>query len=510
MRAITLLFLLFAVGAFGQPGFNRYYDLNSNSGGAFVNGTHALVAETGKIHLIGVMYSPDVIGLQGIVFVEADTNGTITNIFSYFDANQKNLAFSEGSDVIQLESGDLAACGGYLSETTLFLAVYRVEADSVYFKKIPLTAVTSMAVYDIAPYKSGFLIQGVIVNTQNRFQSLLLHTDIEGNVIWEQRYNLPGLDENSRCMKVLDENTIVVGAVSGDFFNESWTRSRIFAVDSLGVIKWDWQSPDNNEGMVTAIERLENGDWLYINKKHIVHAQDSVEGYSQLVRRDSNMNLLWTQRLSPTNWIWAFSHKLLPTPDGHWIVSENTALTGPDFTWTGSDGKAGCLTKVTSEGEILWQVCDSIHWDVPAAVSDEFVGGHVVLPSGSSILIGRTNRWQPSPPRSFGWMFKVDENGCMVESACATDVVEAVPEGSRMQIYPNPARDRLSVVFPTLTKAVNLQIFNSLGRLEHTEEIETGITEKTLDISRLAPGFYSILLKLDEGVSFTKKLIVQR
>ncbi|MDZ4682770.1 MAG: T9SS type A sorting domain-containing protein [Saprospiraceae bacterium] len=227
--------------------------------------------------------------------------------------------------------------------------------------------------------------------------------------------------------------------------------------------------------------------------------------------RDSNFNVIWAQRLIPTLWTHAYTNELLPTPDGHWIVSENTALTGPDFTWTDAEGKVGCLTKVTSEGEILWQVCDPIHWDVTGAVSDEFVGGHVVLPSGSSILIGRSNRWQPSPPQSFGWMFKVDENGCMVQSVCTTDVEEVVYKESKLQFYPNPARDALTLVLPQpLTTGGQFQIFNSTGRVEYQGQLASGAGEKTLDISRLAPGFYSIRLNVEDGVSFTGKLIVQR
>jgi len=119
------------------------------------------------------------------------------------------------------------------------------------------------------------------------------------------------------------------------------------------------------------------------------------------VRRDSNFNLIFTQRLSPTKWAANLANDLIPSPDGNWIISESTALVGPDFSWLGSSGWAGCLTKITSDGEILWQTCDTIHWNIPGVLSEETASGHVVLPSGSSILIGFTNRYKPSPALRF-------------------------------------------------------------------------------------------------------------
>ncbi|MFM9951678.1 MAG: hypothetical protein ACKV1O_27360, partial [Saprospiraceae bacterium] len=296
LRSLCIaLFLVPVLSSMGQSGFNRYYTLDSSVAG-FING----IANGDTVQIIGGMTSAEFPGLQGIVFIKADTNGNILHLFPYFDIDQHTLAFSESADVVRLTNGNLATCGSYFSEPSLFLAIYHGQADSVYFRKMPLTGVTSIGSYDMVSYKDGFLIQGVIVNTQNRFQSLLLHTDIEGNIIWEGRYNLPGLDENSRCMKVLDDNTIVVGAVSGIFFGAApWNRSRIFAVDSLGVLKWEWQS-EEGYGLISAIEKLENGDWLFLQKKNVYPAPDSILAYNQLVRCDSNFNLLWEQRLSPT------------------------------------------------------------------------------------------------------------------------------------------------------------------------------------------------------------------
>jgi len=483
-------------------GFNQFYDLES-LGCGFGNG----IVKEDTLLLIGAIRNNNT-SPWGVALIKADTNGNLIGVYPYFDPAGNTIAIGDNYDLNLLPDNKVAILAG--TSTTASLIIYNSSGGIIYTHKTTYDNVYSVVTYDFEEYLGGYIIGGALSEPGGGFKSMLTRTDAQGNVIWEQRYNLPGLDENSRCMKVLDENTIVVGAVSGVFFGPSpWNLSRIFAVDSLGILKWEWQS-EEGYGLISDIEKLENGDWLFLQKRNVYPAPDSILAYNQLVRCDSNFNLIWEQRLSPTLWTHAYTNELLPTPDGHWIVSENTALTGPDFTWTGAEGKAGCLTKVTSEGEILWQVCDSIHWNVPAAVSDEFVGGHVVLPSGSSILIGRSNRWQPSPPRSFGWMFKVDENGCMVESACTTDVVEVVPEGNRMQIYPNPARDELTLVFPVEIKAVHLQLFNSLGKLAYNAAIEEGTEKKVLDISHLAPGFYGIRITDEKGILFTEKLMVQR
>ncbi|HNN72322.1 MAG TPA: hypothetical protein PKG89_13820, partial [Ferruginibacter sp.] len=240
-----LLPLFFAYHGYCQPGFNQIYDLDAPSC-TFING----LLENDTIFLMGSFNQDSLPGVQGIFMLKADTNGNILNVFPYFDTEYKDLAFSERADIIRLDNGDFVTCGGYLSELSLFLIRFTTQGEVVLFKKIPLDSTTSAGQYELSFYKGGFLIHGILVNLQNKFNTYLIRTDQEGNVIWEKRYGAPGKDESSRCMKVLDENTIVIGSTTGDFLTSPYIHSRIYAVDSLGEIKWTWQSPANNEGLV--------------------------------------------------------------------------------------------------------------------------------------------------------------------------------------------------------------------------------------------------------------------
>ncbi len=507
MRIIVLVYLIISeFGLFAQPGFNRVFDLNSK-GCSLING----ISDSDAIYMIGVTMHDSILGLQGIALIKADTNGNVQSISSYFDSEQKSLGFTGQADLIRQNDGLLFTCGAYFSEFSLFLAAYDFDGFVHSFFKIPIINVTDIVVTDLSVYKSGFLIQGALVTLQNRFKSFLLYIDLDGNVIWEKRYGLPNLDENAFCMKVIDDNTIVIGSVVGNFFTEPWTHTRLFAVDSLGEIKWDWQSPANNEGLVSDIHRMPNGDWLYLNKKFQIFSAENVLGHSQLVRRDSNMNLLWSKQISPTEWAWSFPNKLLPTPDGNWIVSEHVALLGPDFTYMYADGMSGCLTKISSEGEIFWQTCDSVHWQLSTTFSEEYATGHVVLPSGSAILIGRTDHWQPAPTRTYGWMFKTDANGCIYDP-CSVGVEEQLPElteQKKLQIYPNPANRQIKVGIPNAFQGTWLELYDINGIIIYKNQIMPGVSYQQLDVSEFPSGIYFAMLKTLDGNMILGKLVVQ-
>jgi len=85
---------------------------------------------------------------------------------------------------------------------------------------------------------------------------------------------------------------------------------------------------------------------------------------------------------------------------------------------------------------------------------------------------------------------------------------EEIEERNLLQVYPNPARDHIQVVFdhrgPT-----DIDIVDMTGRLVYTGTYEaSGITDLTLDLSRLNPGVFFVRVRAEEGsevLRFIKK-----
>lgn len=498
LRHLKLLALccFFAFTAFSQPGFNNKYELNS-PGSSLKN---ALYDDNNHKIYIASAILDTAIGLWGISLVTADTMGNILSIFSYFDTvGRIDLGYSANPDMIFLNDGNIAIVGGKFDGINNIIVIFSKEGQFIKTISIPIINFTSgPAPYELAEYKNGYLIQGGLVNTQNYIQVYLIRLDSEGNIMWEKRYSPANTDQMSRCMRIFDDNTILI---AGTVNNAStypivnpWSRSHIMAVDSNGAIKWEWQSA-LNYGLVTDIKKMPDGDWLFLQKKYIMtFGLDSVLGEMHLVRSDSNFNVRWRKLLSPTPWSWGLTNEMVPTPDGHWIISEHVAIYGPEFEWIDPGKKGGCLTKVSSDGEIFWQTCDTARWEEPILpyFTEEFVIDHVVLPSGSSILVGSVNRYQ-APARSYGWMFKVDANGCMY-APCSVPVEEPRAPGIVLSVYPNPASEHATVRLPELNRTAMLEAYDALGRLMAQAPVAPGQEQVGVPVGDWAQGVYVLRL----------------
>jgi len=254
MRFLFLyLILSLSVIAYAQPGFNQYKEF-SDAGCTLINGA----VHNDTLYLIGSLRNTGT--SQGVALLKADTNGNILSLHPYFDPEGNDIGFGVNYDLKVMPDGSVVFVGGFFSETAQFLIKYDAKGAVISFKKIPYDNAYSVVTFDFESYKDGYIIGGTVVDQQNKFQPFLTRTDAEGNVLWTKRYPEPGRDQNSRCMKVLDENTIVIGSVLFNFSNQNWGKSRIFALDSLGNQKWDWRVPDTNEGIISDIHQMDNGD----------------------------------------------------------------------------------------------------------------------------------------------------------------------------------------------------------------------------------------------------------
>lgn len=85
----------------------------------------------------------------------------------------------------------------------------------------------------------------------------------------------------------------------------------------------------------------------------------------------------------------------------------------------------------------------------------------------------------------------------------------AVESGGRFTLFPNPARERFSLLMPEELKGKNVQlkIYGTDGSLLQAEEIASAPGEVTVNTSMLKKGLYLVQV-LGEGICYSMKLII--
>jgi hypothetical protein len=72
-------------------------------------------------------------------------------------------------------------------------------------------------------------------------------------------------------------------------------------------------------------------------------------------------------------------------------------------------------------------------------------------------------------------------------------------------LYPNPAQNLLTMTWSQpLASAFTAEVYNSVGQLVMTQELEKGLHRNSFDISSLAKGIYTVRLSGAEGVSHSR------
>ncbi len=82
-------------------------------------------------------------------------------------------------------------------------------------------------------------------------------------------------------------------------------------------------------------------------------------------------------------------------------------------------------------------------------------------------------------------------------------------EGSNVfSIYPNPARNTISLALPANAKAQKIEIFSSLGKLVYSNEVKAK-REIQIDVSKFASGDYLVKL-MTKDQTLTSKLVIEK
>ncbi|HAD13576.1 MAG TPA: hypothetical protein DCF33_14205 [Saprospirales bacterium] len=504
MRHISFFFLLLgsSVSISGQNsggGFHYNYNLSSQSnwGTRFSN----VICKEDTLWILGNAYTAESVPFEAVVLAKLDTLGTLLDT-SYFNLNNDDIIVTEGNDVLTLQNGNFASIGVSFAGHQASLSIFNNVGNPIFHKLYGINgAFTLDANRLLEANTGGYLLAGYYQKSDYTLKGFIKRISPSGNQIWSRTYGQPGqntLQSTIHSLTQLDSNTFVVGSnqysPQGTALTNYTANSWIFAIDTLGLVKWEWKSPDKAEVGVFGLQKTIDNGWIYLTgTMEIISAEESGT-YLKVIRRDSALNLLWERTISDLGPTINRFGDLVPTPDGNWVASGTWIYrTGP-----GQDDVVfySSLYKLNDQGDTLWSVRLKAP---PGFEGTAYPGGMTVLPSGSVVWALRFDRFSPGPPQSFGWLIKVDNDGC-VDTLCQLSSIAPEPLAAPLIVYPNPAQTSVTFEWPDQSAPAQLNIFDMTGRIVWTQTFH----QKTVWEAADTPGgvyFYSIVGETLEKMS---------
>jgi len=107
----------------------------------------------------------------------------------------------------------------------------------------------------------------------------------------------------------------------------------------------------------------------------------------------------------------------------------------------------------------------------------------------------------------------VKEDNEPVPCVYFTNLCESLPGLDYINLYPNPATDKLNVdLVLQKAKEIQFRIYDLAGRMISDERApttypESGQFKHQLDISTLQPGLYLLIMTDDEGAKLTRRFV---
>ena len=508
---IVSLILIFNGLSIAQDGYNRIYEM-FEPGVAFHN-----VMLLGDTIVVTGNILDETTNQWGILFARFDTMGQLLDQRTFIDSLGDFLLLESNYDFLKTEHVGYLLGGVVFGRTNRFLLKLNEDGEKEWLVEYHDTINLSIHQTTMVENSRGFLLGGYGSSPNYFLDIFLMQVDHRGEVLWERYYgDTMEVDEVVYSMIKISENEYVVGCSRASSNNipieDQWAKSWLFAIDSLGEVLWEWES---NEGIwgeirVDGLQILPDGDWLY-NTSEIEILDGIYTFFPKIVRRDSNLNLVWEREVEVQQAFYNNLEGILPLPNnnylgfGYWYP--DTLLTDYPF------AQHGCLYKVDEDGEMLWTSCHRREWGVDT-FSREYLAGAVALPSGSIIAAGRSDRSSPSPGRSYGWLIKVDSEGCIDTLCRMTTGVEGmveVLEGPEVRVYPNPAREVLTFRWEeVIGEGTNLQMFSVDGSRTKMMRMGKGQREAVLDVDDLPNGIYFYQISSDRNLLHQGKIIIHR
>lgn len=468
-----------------------------------------MILDDDRIILYGDAFNNSVEWMQGLIVAKLDTFGNVIHQKFILDSLGDKLAVSDDwGKIICTSDGGYAATAATVFRKSAFLIKLDSALEVEFIREYPDSV--NLSNFDYKPIEApgGYLLYGSIQAPDYYGRGFVRYVDLEGNAIWEVLFENAFFGNRILDMARVSDSVFVCVTVEGlspGGINVLQSgRSGIYHINLYGEILDAWQSePEPEIGYLRKVVPLEEGSLITygLSPKEIVgttrYVQPTLAGF------DVDFSVIWVQnfgnirRLAANHTFWDFA----PTVDGNYVGAGRIGVK----TGTEPSRAHGWLFKFSPQGDSLW----GRHFPTP--FPDYFPHGGAlygvgVLPGGNIVAGGQAADSQ----HRYAWIVKMTNDGCMDTLFCEVTSTEDMPEPeipANVEIFPNPARDYLTVAAGERVSSVRL--FDTMGRLAAAYPGQGRLTVE-LDIPpNLSSGLYNFLIQFESGKLVSRMVYIK-
>lgn len=497
--------ILFGTQIYSQPGFNQSHDFGQLAG-AF----YSLELSHDTVSVYGTVIRES--GQGGRLVAQFDTLGTLLHSAVHFDSLGDDFTQVSPNSFIKLSNGaGYAGVGQMFQRRNGYLSVFGPNGRMVsYFEYEDENSATDYY-EEVHELDDGFLILGAKQDAATYLLEIfVLKTGFDGSVAWEKKFTTFGRHTLFGQLLVLDENEYVISGSTtsgpGTPLSNTINTSTILAIDSLGNLKWRWDSPASLEEMgAGSIFKTPEGHWAYTSARGEYSAMyNDIFRQPKFVIRDENFNLIRNDTFGVADFPIHHFSKAIELSEGGWLgvgVKPSYYDVPPLSTWYNS--VSGWMVRLDDQGDQLWSRVDTAFWSMETG-SANFLYDAVELPGGNIIACGYSRTYDPVA-KDWGWLIKVNKDGCVDTLNCmpiSSGGLPYLPENS-VVVYPNPTRSVINFGSETVQQWDQVEVVNTAGQIVR---VLKNTRENAIDLSDMQDGIYFLrLIKANRSV--TRKIV---
>lgn len=491
-----------------QVGFNLSYDLNQ-----LYTGFASIEISNDTLVIYGNSIIDSVSNQPGMCFVKLDTLGNIITYHIYHDSLGDSFTVPSPNSFIKLaDSSGYVAVGQFFQRENGYFAKFDNSGFLVGFKEFFDSVYSDNIFKQIIEVSNGFLIGGTEFKPSSSIEVFLQKVDSEGELVWKKRYGSDNKRDLFGSIFQTDENEIVIGAsttsVDGVPLPQTRNTSKIFAIDSLGNVKWEWENqPSLEEFGVGRLYKTPEGNWAYTSARGWYNATyNEISRQPKFIIRDKNFNIIKEDTFGiADHTVFGFSNLIEMSSGGWFAIGVRPVYypLPPIPVWYNSF--SGWMVRLNNQAEQIWSRVDTAFWSTETG-STNYLYDAVELPSGSIIVCGFSRTYEPTP-KDWGWLIKVSKDGCIDTLNCTSlNTTNNSILKNKINIYPNPTQSIINIESMGIDVWDKIDIINVVGQ---TMKVLNNTRERKIDLTGLEDGIYFIRLTKSNH-SMTKKIIKRR